>query len=441
MKLLASILTIIALSSILPGCPEATQNAQSGPTQTQEKQLKYYDWVYELQVKSVLFYRGDKSMNYPFLYLGDPTPLTISFDELLPRTAQASDFWITMVNCDEYWQPTTLLPIEFLEGFTTDRITNFIRSENTRIPYIHYEYSFPSQSIQFKRGGNFLLKIFRAGDEEDLIITRRFTVADNKVGINPLIGKSLYVTQRNRLQRVDFTLNIMNLPIRDPRQDLEVVMLQNGRWDNAVFDLEPTFIQDKELEFQIDAQRQFDGGDEFRILDMRTFRFYTAAINNIENRDSIYYVNLYVDETRAEKSYFSNRDLNGRYFVEVQEWSQGSYMADYGLVNFKLKSPDPITDGDVYVIGDLDGYACSDAFKMEYNPAKFRYEAEILLKQGYYNYKYAVLPHNSTLLDESRFEGSHFETENDYTILVYFRNPLLRSPELVGFSHFNYYNR
>lgn len=441
MKKIFPILLLIASATIQWGCPATTESAQSGRTQNQKKQLRFYDFIYEPQVKSVQFFRGNDPLAYPFLYLGDPTPITLSFDELIPPTAAPSDLWITVTNCNEYWEPTNMLAIEFLEGFTTDRIFDYIRSENTKVPYIHYQYSFPSQNLQFKRSGNYLLKVFRAGNEDDLLITRRFTVADNKVGIKPLIGKSFAVSERNRLQRVDFTLNLNNIPVQDPRQDLEVVMLQNGRWDNAIFGLQPTFTQEKVLEYQVEAQNQFDGGDEFRRLDIRTYRFYTEMIKNIENRDSIYYVDLYEDESRANKSYFSNRDQNGKYFVEVQEWQQGTYMADYGIVSFKLHAVEPITDGDIYVIGGMDTYACSPEFKMDYNPAKYRYEAEILLKQGYYNYKYAVLPHNQNLLDESRFEGSHFETENDYTILVYFRNPMLRSPELVGFAHFNYYNR
>lgn len=406
-----------------------------------EKKLVYYDFVYEPQIHTVQFYRGNDPLSYPFLYLGDPTPVTLEFDELIPRSASESNLYVTVANCNEYWEPTDIIPIEFLEGFNSDRIWNYTRSENTTVPYVHYSYQFPGDNVRFKKSGNYLLKVYRDGDEDDLVITRRFIVADNKVAVIPDMGRSVAASQRNRIQRVDFTVNLNNLDIMDPRQDLMVVMLQNGRWDNAIFGIEPMFIRENILDYQFNTTNEFQGGNEFRPLDIRSFRYYTERMKNVEIRNDLPYIELYMDEPRRTNKYFSEQDINGSYIVEVQEWNNSDYQADYAMVSFKLEAGEPFTDGDVYVMGAFTDWNCLDKNKMDYNPTKFRYECEMLMKQGYYNYEYAVLTHKEYELDEARLEGSHFETENYYTILVYKRDIFGRTAELLGISHVNYYDR
>jgi hypothetical protein len=69
---------------------------------------------------------------------------------------------------------------------------------------------------------------------------------------------------------------------------------------------------------------------------------------------------------------------------------------------------------------------------MTYNPEKKEYEATMFLKQGWYNYEYVFLKDGETIGTASLFEGSHYETENDYIILVYYRNPRDRFDRVIG---------
>jgi len=71
---------------------------------------------------------------------------------------------------------------------------------------------------------------------------------------------------------------------------------------------------------------------------------------------------------------------------------------------------------------------------MVYNEDDGTYEALLYLKQGYYDYQYVFLPDGKRIADESIVEGSHFETENKYTILVYYRPVGGRYDQLVGFK-------
>jgi hypothetical protein len=65
-----------------------------------------------------------------------------------------------------------------------------------------------------------------------------------------------------------------------------------------------------------------------------------------------------------------------------------------------------------------------------------RYYINLLLKHGVYDYEYVWVDKNNNA-DDVPLEGSHFETENDYQLLVYYRPPAARWDELVGFSMIN----
>jgi hypothetical protein len=439
------ILGLCCLGLLFQGCPKTESALGNGPEQqnSPSKVLEYSDQVYEPNVRTVQFYRGTDPFSYPILYLGDDTKLKLEFDILQPAESRTPDYWIEVVSCDHDWTPSGLLPLEFIEGFSSDRMYDYTPSQNTLIPYIHYRYEFPAEGSSFKKSGNYLLKVFRSGDENDLLLTRRLVVADHKIGVEPLIGQSRMAADRRRLQRVDFNLQLTHqFPgIFDPRQDLKVYILQNFRWDNAVGGLQPMFTNPTELQYQFDAANNFEGGNEFRLLDIRSTRFKTAQIKEISNADSVYRFTLFTDEPRLSNLYYSKEDLNGNYAIDVQEYPNAAFEADYTFVRFGLKLGEPLTDGEVYVHGKFNDWRLDSTNQLSYNAAALRYEGELLLKQGVYDYHYIVQRRKDKGLDEARLEGSHAETENYYTILVYYKPIGARGSELIGMSHVNFYER
>ncbi|HHU35332.1 MAG TPA: DUF5103 domain-containing protein, partial [Bacteroidetes bacterium] len=70
---------------------------------------------------------------------------------------------------------------------------------------------------------------------------------------------------------------------------------------------------------------------------------------------------------------------------------------------------------------------------MEYDESREEYTKSLLLKQGWYNFQY-VLVDAQGKTDELMFEGSHYETENDYLIIVYYRNPRERYDRIIGYQ-------
>nr|WP_317170244.1 hypothetical protein [Winogradskyella eckloniae] len=58
----------------------------------------------------------------------------------------------------------------------------------------------------------------------------------------------------------------------------------------------------------------------------------------------------------------------------------------------------------------------------------------MLLKQGFYNYKYVLVDKESGAIDEGAISGNFWQTENNYKVLVYYRDLGARFDRLVGYG-------
>ena len=67
---------------------------------------------------------------------------------------------------------------------------------------------------------------------------------------------------------------------------------------------------------------------------------------------------------------------------------------------------------------------------MYFNPSLELFEGVLLLKQGFYNYKYIVVDQEG--LQKNAISGTHAATENSYTALVYYRDNGALYDALVG---------
>jgi hypothetical protein len=73
---------------------------------------------------------------------------------------------------------------------------------------------------------------------------------------------------------------------------------------------------------------------------------------------------------------------------------------------------------------------------MFYDTNNNKYLNSLLLKQGVYDYTYVWIDKDGKA-DDFALEGSYFETENDYQLLVYYRPSGARWEELVGYKLLN----
>src|SRR5690606_30418151 len=144
-------------------------------------------------------------------------------------------------------QPSDLQASQYLTGMPTDYVPTPRQSFNTLQPYLQYELEFPNDMMRPTVAGNYLMKVYRGNDQEDLILTHRFVVFENRVQVVAQIVPTRDIERRDSDQQLDLTLRYPGISVPDPFSDLKVVVLQNNRWDDARTGFRPKFIRDTEL--------------------------------------------------------------------------------------------------------------------------------------------------------------------------------------------------
>jgi hypothetical protein len=396
--------------------------------------MRYEDYVYRSYIKSIQLHDVSFELSQPILNLDSQEQLQLSFDDL---QADLKNYSYTVIHCNSNWEPSDLMSAEYIDGFADNNINNYSYSLNTLQKYTHYDVVFPNSSMRITKSGNYLLKVYDSGDPESVVITKRFFVYQNKVMVTARVSGASIIADRNYKQEIDFTINHTGYNILNPYADLKVVITQNNRWDNAKKGLKPLFVKDHELVYDYDEDNVFTAGNEYRYFDIKSIRYlservYKASIDSMGNQ-----ITLYNDDKRTFKRYYSQSDINGKYLIKTQEGKDSNREADYCYVKFFLPNDEVFMNGNLYVFGAFNNWACTKENLMKYNPTRFGYECTLYLKQGYYNYEYAFLKDGSLEADNTVIEGMHYETENDYTIYIYHKQQGTFYDQLIGVKRLN----
>lgn len=395
--------------------------------------------TYNDKVKSVQIYKDGWNLSYPIIKLNNNDKLVLNFDLL---GDQPETYYYTFIHCDKDWKRSDIFPNDYLTGNTENPIEDYGNSFNTTVNYIHYKLPFPNDRVSIKLSGNYILEVYPPDKPEEPAITQRFIVTEDAVKINVTTHRPQMTKENNTHQQVDFVINYTGLSLNDPYRNVFAFILQNGRWDNAKRNLKPDFYGDNELKYNsLSDKNIFMGGNEFRYFDIKSIRYQTEYVKRIDFLASNYNVYLQPGENREFKPYFYSQDFNGNYYIAFQEGHKPDTEADYVYVYFTLPADQVIPGGKMYISGNLNNWAFNKNNLMTYNPVSKAYEATMLLKQGWYNYEYVFLKDGETNGTASQFEGSHYETENDYIILVYYRNPRDRFDRVIGTMKANTLNR
>ena len=368
----------------------------------------------------------------PIINLGSTESLKLSFDMLDPQNEFLN---YSLIHCDRNWMPSDLQPMDYVNGNTMGEITDFKFSTNTYQTYTHYSLNFPTDEMAITKSGNYILKVFRNFDEEDILLTRRFMVVDIQTKISTSIRSATVPEYRFSHQEVDFSVNYLGFDIPNPFLDVHVTILQNNSWNNAIKNLKPQFVNNNELSFNYENENLLPGTNEFRFFDIRSLRFFS---NNVIKKyiDSIQNVVLRPEESKAYLNYVRWIDYNGKRDIFNSDGMNLVEDGDYALVHFNFKSNNLHDMGDVFVYGELTDWQLKDKFKMTYSSELNMYTCPVLLKQSYYNYHF-VLRDKQGNIDYTFTEGNHQETENDYTILVYHKNVFYGYDEIIGLASRN----
>ncbi len=384
-------------------------------------------------IRSTQLYQTGYQTLYPVLSLNDGKTLQLEFDDM---EGNVKNYFYTFQLCNADWTPVQLSTFDYIRGFAQNRITDYHYSSVALTRYTHYQASFPSNESAPTVSGNYLCKVFLDNDTSKTVFTKRFLVVSNGVSIAAQLQQPQNTQISPSFQKISFTVNTRALQLVNPFQQLKVVLMQNDRWDNAIYIDKPTFYSGTEFQYNTDDVVVFPGGKQWRWLDLRSFRFQSDRIAKVDYGKTATTVYLKPDPDRAPAPYYFYADYNGKYFLNNTDGYTPAYQSDYATVRFMYIPQDNVQlpDQDLYVFGAMTNYALNDSTRMHFNPAKGVYESSLFLKMGFYNYCYVTLDRNNPKAKASfaLTEGNHFETENEYEILVYFRPLGGRADQLVG---------
>lgn len=446
--LLAALFTLSGLSGMIPKTV-AQENGQVNPVDGRDSipeddyfnpnYLRYDNHTYAKNIRTIQLYRQGWEFSVPVITLNSGEQLQLEFDDL---DGDLKNYKYTLIHCSAIWRPTDLIQAEYLDGLTEDYITQSEYSFNTLHSYTHYTLTFPGENVRPLISGNYILKVFLDDADQTMVFTRRFMIVEPKVNINMQIKRATDIDYHNYKQEVDFTIDVSDYKIDDPYTDMKVILMQNGRWDNAKYDLKPKYVKGSLYDFDYEDVNVFSGGNEFRRFDIKSLKYNSEFIREIRSESNGLNVYLKDDERATFKIYYSEKDINGKYLIHSEDNVRNSSLeAEYVWVHFFLKYDAPLIDGSLYVFGALTDWQMDKDNQMTYNYVRKGYECSLYLKQGYYNYQYVFLENNSHAGDESFIEGMHFETENDYAVFVYNRERGTLFDRLVGVKMMNTYTK
>jgi hypothetical protein len=390
----------------------------------------YMDKSHLKSIHTVLLHPLENELLEPIIHLSSQEKLLLSFDDL---DQTPKNLFYTLIHCDNQWQPSDLFKSEYLQGFDQDYIESPQSSYNTIQFYSHYRTTIPSQNMVPLYSGNYIIHVFDEDYPQEVILSKRMRIIDNKIKVNGSVKRATDLDQRNYQHEIDFSLNHSGLTINDPFNDIKVIISQNNRWDNAISGLQPNFVNNGQLIYDQEDFNLFDGGNEYRFFEIKSLRYLSERLANISFENDTNVVVLRTDTKRSFQTYSSVRDINGKKLIKVQEGTNSEIEADYALVNFSLPYDREITHGDLYVFGHISDYDFLPSHKMIFNQETKRYQSSIYLKQGYYNYEYILKKDDGESIN--RFiEGTHYETINDYFIYIYYRPLGTDYDQLLGYQ-------
>lgn len=373
--------------------------------------------TYAQNIKTVqLRPKNNPNFYAPIVRLGDV--LKLSFDDL---DADSKQYLYKIEHMTHDWKPSSITNNQYIQGFEQNEIFNFTNSFNTLQPYTHYSVEIPNENTVITKSGNYLISVI--DEDYKVVFTRRCVFYEDITTVGVAAFRSRNAATNNQQQTVQFSVNHPGLQINTPSQEINVALFQNHNWNTAITNLQPIFIKPQQLLYNHTVKTNFWGGNEFLNFDTKLIRNSSLNVAKVE-RKNVYHSYLYTDEPRADKTYTYNPDINGQFVIRTTERdvidNRDNTEADYSLVHFSLDAFEPYENKDVFIYGAFNNYELSEENKMTYDPSQKIYKAVLPFKQGFYNYSYATLDKKKNI-DLHEVNGSFYQTENEYTVIVYYR--------------------
>ena len=396
------------------------------------------DHIYNPDIRTPKLFQQNNQQSLPLISLNSSDQLELHFDDMC---GYAKNYYYTFVLCNADWTPANDVNVfDYIKGFTLNRLSQYRNSTIAGTKYVHYQALLPERNCIPAKSGNYILKVFLDSDTSKLAFTKRMLVIDSKAAVGGVVQQPYDNEILRTHQKVQVVVNTQQLNVLSPQQT-KLVIMQNNRWDDAVKNIQPTFIRGTSMEYNAEQDCIFQAGKEYRWADLMSFRFLTDRMDRVDKMTQPNDVYIKTDVERNNLRYIFFRDRNGWDEIATSESVNPWWQTDYANVHFTFAPANnqPFAGKSVYLLGEVTGNQIGDTSRMEYNAAKGVYTKTLLLKQGYYSYTYATKDNKNpnAKTDVSLTDGNYWETENEYTILFYYRSFTSRHDELVGITTIN----
>jgi len=395
------------------------------------------DRIYHENIRSVKFNMFGDQLSYPVIGLNSNDLLQLDFDDM---QGGVKYYYYRYELCNADWTPAQLSYMDYVRGFSQVRITTYRQSSLALTRYTHYQATLPDRNAVPTRSGNYILRVFLNGDTSQVAFTRRLLVVEKGLSVAAQIlqpSSQLYFRTHHRLQ---VQVGTQAIDIRYPQQQIRLTILQNDRWDSRLDNIPPTFVRPDRLIFDNESQMLFPAGREWRWANLRSFRLLGDRVAKQSNTDNSYNLFMKEEQPRNQQVYSYFRDVNGHWINETTENINPLWEADYAQVHFAFLPPGgrPYPGKELYIFGEISEYGRNKEARMVFNPDNGIYEANLYLKQGYYDYAYALRgPDTQGSFSTGITEGDFWEAEDTYMVLVYFRELGGRYDQLMGVTRVN----
>ncbi len=392
--------------------------------------------IFDKNIVSVQLYPTGYPLKDAVLNLNSNNSLTLKFDDL---NNSFLNYTYTIIHCSSNWEPSSLMKMDYIDGFFEGTISNYEFSFNTRTQYVHYTLNFPSDHMKPKLSGNYLLQVYYIDNsgKKIVVFNKRFVVIEQLITVNAKVLLNPVNLAYSEKQQIEFNCITGNNFNSEPLLRFKATVQQNNRWDNALYNIKPTSANPSQINFNYPNGILFNGGNEPRFFDMKSFRYLAQNIKEITPEKNKYFVVLHTSFPRTGLPYETYNNIHGKELITARPDQNPNTEGDYATVKFTLKIPQKSNNKDIYILGELSNWQYTDNNKLHYNQKKQMYEGSLFLKQGYYEYWYSVVTKENKVGTIVPIEGNHWQTNNNYSIYIYYHNRMPEYDRLVGYKKIN----
>ena len=384
--------------------------------------------IFNERIRSLQVMVNNKWMTLPVMDLNGGV-LSVSFDDL---THEYHRYIYKVEHCEADWSLSKeLFESDYIEGFASgNTIDNIRESLLTNTLYTNYRLRIPNEKCRIKMSGNYKLSIFDENQDDEPILTVCFMVLEPLMGLALSVSANTDIDINNTHQQVSMALNYSGINITNPQQQIKTVVMQNKRWDDARWNLEPQYIMYDGLKWEHNRSLIFEAGNEYRKFEMLSTNVASMGIETLDWDGNNFHAYPFIAEPRP--NYLYDEDADGAYLFRNSDNTEAAYTSDYINVHFRLTAPQPYSQ-DIYLNADWTFDRFLPQYRMQYDEEKKMYEAVIPLKLGYYNYQFLSVNQQgkASFLPS---EGNFYQTENQYQALVYYREQGGRTDRLVAYQ-------